>query len=124
VASIVNRRATPSVAVVSLVGEHDLGDYESLKVAFARAGIQARNVVVDLARCTFIDSTVIAVMLQAQSVMASDGGRFALVLPAEPNAVTRTVELMALSSLFAVCSSLEAALESMPPAPAAATRPA
>ena len=53
---------------------------------------------------------------------AFDGGRFALALPAKPNAVTRTAELMNLEFVFALYASMEAALASMPPALAAVTQ--
>jgi anti-anti-sigma factor len=119
VTSIVTRRATPSVAVVALLGGHDLHDCESLETALARAGILARNVIVDLTRCTFIDSTLVGALLRAQSVTACDGGRFALALPANPNAVTRTAELMNLDFVFALYPSLEAAFTGMPPVLAA-----
>jgi anti-anti-sigma factor len=102
--------ATPSVAIVSLLGEHDLGDSEPLKVAFARAAIRARNVIVDLSDCSFIDSIVIALLLHAQSVVAQDGGRLAVALPTEPNAVNRVADVMHLCRLVPVYASVEAAL--------------
>ena len=46
---------TATVAVVPLVGEHDLIGYELLKAVLARAAIQAPNVIVDLSHCDFID---------------------------------------------------------------------
>ena len=52
-----------SVAIVSLFGEHDLGHYEQLKVAFDTAAVRRRNLVVDLSGCAFIDSTVISLLL-------------------------------------------------------------
>jgi anti-anti-sigma factor len=103
---------SPSVAIVPLVGEHDLSCYESLKVAFARAAVQAPNVIVDLSRCEFIDSTVIRALLDAQSVVARDSGSFGVALPAEPNAVTRLVELVHLAQRVPTYPSVEAALKS------------
>jgi anti-anti-sigma factor len=106
------RSAPASIAIVSLVGEHDLGEYEQLQVAFERAAVRGRNVLVDLSRCEFIDSTMIGVLLHAQSVVAADQGRFAIALPSEPNAVTRVAEMVHLGELAPIYASVEEALSS------------
>src|SRR3954452_18538733 len=51
------------MALVALIGEHDLGHYETLKAVLARAALRAPNVVVDLSECAFVDSTVLQLML-------------------------------------------------------------
>jgi anti-anti-sigma factor len=102
-----------SVAIVPIVGEHDLSRCETLKVALARAAIRAPNVIVDLSRCDFLDSTVIRVLLDAQIVVVRDEGSFGVALPAEPNAVTRIAELVHLSQRVPTYSSVAAALESL-----------
>ncbi len=43
---------------------------------------------VDLTRCTFLSSTLVGALLQAQSVTAVNGGRSALTVPAKPNAAS------------------------------------
>lgn len=99
------------LAIVSLVGEHDLGRYEHLKDALDTAAERRRNMIVDLTPCAFIDSTTISLLLRAQGEVTSDGGRFALVTPIEPrSAVRRTAELMNLAHLFPVFASLTDAL--------------
>jgi anti-anti-sigma factor len=118
------RSATASVAIVSLIGEHDLGEYEPLKIAFARAAIRAPNVVVDLSRCEFIDSTMIGLLLHAQSVVARDHGRFVIALPDEANAVTRVVEMVHLADLAPIYASVEDALSSFPHAESSDAQPA
>ena len=105
--------ASPSVAIVPLTGEHDLSRYESLKAALARASIRAPDVIVDLSHCNFIDCTVISLLLDAQSVVGRDEGRFGAVLPAEPNAVTRIAEFVHFSQQILTYSSVAAALESL-----------
>jgi anti-anti-sigma factor len=104
----------PRVAVVSLVGEHDLGDYVPLKVAFAKATTRAVNVVADLSLSAFIDSTVVSMLLLAQSLTLQDGGRLAVVLPDEPNPVTRTADLLNLPDLMPTYPTIEEALASFP----------
>ena len=101
---------TASVAIVPLVGEHDLSRHESLRVALARASIRAPNVIVDLSQCTFIDCTVVRLLLDAQSVVRRDEGDFGVVLPAAPNAVTRIAELVQLSQRARTYSSVEEAI--------------
>jgi anti-anti-sigma factor len=104
---------SPSVAIVSLVGEHDLGQHELQKEAFATAAARRRHVVVDLTRCEFIDSAVISRLLHAQRKVTADGGAFLIVLPAEENAVNRTVELMQLDTMFRICPTTASALEAL-----------
>ena len=116
--------ATPSVAIVSMLGEHDLGDFEPLKIAFAKAAIRAPNVIADLSDCSFIDSIVIALLLHVQSVIAQDGGRVAVALPNEPNAVNRVADLIDLGQLVPVYASVKAALASFGQAEPATATPA
>ena len=109
-------RATlsPSVEIVPLVGEHDLSEYESLRIALATAAIHAANVIVDLSCCSFIDSTLIRLLVDAaQSVETRAEGSFSVALPAEPNAVTRIAELVHLSQRVATFPSVAAALEAL-----------
>jgi anti-anti-sigma factor len=80
---------TATVAIVPVIGEHDLSGYEPLKAVLARAAIQAPNVIVDLSHCDFIDAAVIGLLLDAHSVVARDAGSFRVARPAEPSAVTR-----------------------------------
>jgi anti-anti-sigma factor len=111
--SVEMRFAAPSVMILSLVGEHELEGAESLKVALARAAIRANDVIVDLTRCELIEPTVIAALLDTQSIVSQDAGRFAVVLPSEPNAVTRLAALAHLDKLFPTFSSLDKALARM-----------
>ena len=107
---------TASVAIVSLIGEHDLSGQASLKAAFTKAAIRAPHVIVDLSLCEFIDSTVISVLVSAQRVLVRDRGTLLVALPAEPNPVTRVADLMHLADMFPIYDSLEAALASLQPA--------
>jgi anti-anti-sigma factor len=95
---------SPSLAIVELVGEHDLGHYEMLAELLALAAARRRHVLVDLSRCAFIDSTVVALLLAARDEVTSDRGRFALVIPAEQESVARVADLMGLADLFSIYS--------------------
>jgi len=111
--------ASSSLAIVSLVGDHGLSDVTSLRVVFARAAIRAPNVIADLSRCSFADSTVIEVLIHAQTIITKDHGRFAVALPEEPNAVSRLAQLVHLSELMPTYASLAEALASFDESPVA-----
>jgi anti-anti-sigma factor len=100
-----------SVAVVALVGEHDLGQFEPVRDALEVAAIRRRHVVVDLRGCEFLDSTVITVLLHAHDEVTTDRGRFSLVIR-EGGAVARVADVMCLHDLFAIHGSLDEALAS------------
>jgi anti-anti-sigma factor len=104
--------ATRDIAVVALIGEHDLGQYERLKAALARAAVRAPKVVVDLSECAFIDSTTIALLLHSQAVLSEASGSFALVIDPEPGPVSRLAELVHLDQMLTVHPSLERAITS------------
>jgi anti-anti-sigma factor len=113
--TVETKTASPSAVIVALTGEHDVGDYGSLRIALARAAIRAPNVVVDLSRCEFIDSTVVGTLLRAESVVARDRGRFLAVLPKQANAVIRIADLIGLAEVLPTSVSVEAALASFQP---------
>jgi anti-anti-sigma factor len=103
--------AARDVAVVTLVGEHDLGQYEVLKSVLARAAVRAPSVIVDLSECAFLDSTALHLVLHTHSVTTKARGAFAVVvLPEGP--VSRLAELVRLDQMLPVYPSLDAALES------------
>jgi anti-anti-sigma factor len=108
---------TPSaaVAVVSLIGEHDLAEYEPLKATLDLAASRRRHVIVDLSNCAFVCSTVVSLFLHAQGEVVSDGGRFGVVIPPDSGAVSRVADLMEFESLFPVYESLETARSSVSP---------
>ena len=104
--------ASASIAVISLRGEHDLAGYGPLRTGFARAAIHGANVIVDLSDCEFIDSTVISMLLRTETIVARDGGRLVVALPAEQNAVTRAAALINLAELLPTYASFDAAFAS------------
>jgi len=93
--------------LVRLSGEHDASTKTRLADAFVAVRNQA-NVIVDLTRCSFIDSSIVTTMRRAHAALTRDQGRLVVVLPAEPNAVTRTAELVHFAELLPTYTSLEA----------------
>jgi anti-anti-sigma factor len=101
---------TEVLAVVELVGDHDLGQSGPITEALHVAAARRRHVVVDLSRCGFFDSTVACLLFAAQESVDSYGGQFALVVPVQSCTVARTVEVMGLDELFVTYPTLEDAL--------------
>jgi anti-anti-sigma factor len=83
---------SPAICIVALRGEQDAASSEAVTLALAAArGYD--TILVDLALCTFIDSTLITALLVAARRAQELGGALDLVLPVEPNAVRRTLEI-------------------------------
>ena len=90
---------------------------------FARAAIRGENVIVDLSDCEFIDSTAISMLLHTETIVARDGGRLVVALPAVENPVTRVAEVIKLAELLPTYASFDAALASFHSAEAADAQP-
>jgi anti-sigma B factor antagonist len=106
------RQETPGIACVHVHGEHDLSTVPALAEAFEQAAAHA-NALVDLSECTFIDSSVIAVLLRAAQAATARGAMFVVVIPPEQERVTRVADLTGLVELLDVRASREAALRSI-----------
>ncbi len=102
-----------TTAIVSLIGEHDLSLGDALRGALKTAAEQRSCVLVDLSRCTLLDSTGIAVLLDAQNRARAAQGRFALVIPPGQGAVARVAELIRLGDLVPIAQSREEGLTSL-----------
>jgi anti-anti-sigma factor len=103
------------IAVVKLRGEHDLSGKQPLTEALAGASDQL-SVLVDLSECTFIDSSVIAVLFAAHERLAQRGGRIELVIPPEASTVHRVATLTGLFELLPVHETHGAGIASLQPA--------
>ena len=74
--------ASNDTAVVALVGEHDLHSRAALRATLAYAA-EGRNLLVDLSRCTFVDSAIISLLLATQRTLERADGRCELIIPPE-----------------------------------------
>jgi anti-anti-sigma factor len=97
------------VRVVHLRGEHDLSTKIELAVALAAASERPR-VLVDLSDCTFIDSTVIALLLAAHRQQVMRNHRLELILPKGANTVERILTLTRVELIITVHETRGAAL--------------
>jgi anti-anti-sigma factor len=106
-ADIATEFPNAGLAIVRLIGEHDLGAFEALREALDMAVSRRRHVCVDLSRCAFIDSTVVSLLLYAQGEVVSDRGQFALIVPEQATAVRRIAAVMGLAQMFPIYTSPE-----------------
>ena len=107
--------AVDGAYVVSVMGEADLYSAPSLKRALDGA-IEAggKDIVVDLTRTTFIDSTALSVLVEATKRLRPEGGRVALVC-VDQNLV-KIFRITALDRLFPLYESRGEAVRSLAPA--------
>jgi anti-anti-sigma factor len=112
--------ASKDTAVVALFSEHDLHSRAALRAALAYAA-EERNVLVDLSRCTFIDSSIISLLLATQRTLNARAGRCELVIPPQVGYVTRLFAITGIAGLFTVHASRIAALDSIAQPAAVAT---
>jgi anti-sigma B factor antagonist len=109
---IVVRQDDPRVTVIELVGEHDGYSARKIGASIDAALADERDVVVDLGRATFLDSTVISQLLVAQRAAKELPIGFAIVLGSSTGWPVRTVfEVAHLQEVFPVAPTLDAALE-------------
>jgi anti-anti-sigma factor len=104
--------ASDNTAVVALVGEHDLNSRAALRATLAYAA-EGRNVLVDLGRCTFVDSAIISLLLATQRTLKTCDGRCELIIPPEAGYVTRLFEISGIAGLFRVHPSRDAAFANL-----------
>lgn len=86
-------------AIVFLCGEHDLST--SPDVGMALAPIHG-NLLIDLSECEFMDSTVIAALLEKFEDLRREGHRLELLVPPGKTNVRRVIEVIGLGTLITV----------------------
>ena len=103
---------TPGLAIVSLRGEHDLGTRQGLAETMAQAG-EGRDLLVDLSACTFLDSTVLGVLLAAAQEREAAGSQLGLVVPPETHIVYRITSVAGIAAFLPIYPSREAGAAGM-----------
>ncbi len=92
------------VVLVGVHGEHDIASAPGLRTAIEEAFARSQHVVVDLTPSTFVDSTVLGVLLGARKRAQEEEVGYAVVL--EPTsgdpAVRRILEVTGLDELLLV----------------------
>jgi anti-anti-sigma factor len=107
--SSITVRSLPGGVVVALSGDHDLSTKPQLIEALRRVRRGSR-LVIDLQRCTFVDSTIIGAILAAFRAGSSEELHLSVVLPDDTSYVYRALSVMGLHQLVPAHLSVEAAL--------------
>jgi anti-anti-sigma regulatory factor len=87
------------ITVIHVLGEHDFASRALL--ASALEPLQG-HVVVDLAACTFIDTSVIGAIIGKALALGKVGQRLEVVVPPTGGFVSRTVERLGVRTLLPV----------------------
>jgi anti-sigma B factor antagonist len=101
----------PDCRKIQVEGELDLAVAEQLERALVRIGAECREVLIDLERCEFIDSTGIAAIVHAHKQLAEQGGRVVVCAPAAQ--VLRVLSITGLTANGLVFENVEEALSSV-----------
>jgi anti-anti-sigma factor len=102
-----------TAAVVTLGGDHDVASIEAIEDAFRVAGA-GRDLLVDLTDCTFVDSTIIKLLLRTMRMLEATGARFELVIdPAPSGHVARVAALMGIAEVISTHDSRRDGIRSL-----------
>jgi anti-sigma B factor antagonist len=104
-------RSEPTAGIVVLRGEHD--EYTALKLQLSLVGLleEGRALIVDLTEATFVDSTVVGVLLAAREQAEARGTKLLVVMDETTGpAVRRLFDLAGLRSVLPAAESRGEAL--------------
>jgi anti-sigma B factor antagonist len=113
---LVEREVSAEVREILVEGELDLTVAEQLQEALERTGSEYSQVLIGLENCEFIDSTGIAVVVQARRRFAEEGRR--VVLCAPTSQVLRILSVTGLTANGLVFESADEALAASTPSAA------
>ena len=121
--SDIRTRRVDSIGLVELVGEHDVATTTELQDALDGVFAPGAAVVVDLSAATFIDSSVLGVLLRAEiRTSRGRGDQFAVVAPKGSAAAALFDLVDARHTCFATFESVDDAVESCAAGTAGAAR--
>ncbi|MCW3011850.1 MAG: anti-anti-sigma factor [Solirubrobacterales bacterium] len=99
------------VVVVAVAGDHDIATADEIRGAIDTALAAQHRVVVDLTPATFVDSTVLGVLLGARDQARDAGLGFGVLLgEGSATAVQRITEVTGLASILPLHDARDAAL--------------
>jgi anti-anti-sigma factor len=102
-----------TAAVVTLGGDHDVASLEAVADAFRVAGA-GRDLLVDLSDCTFIDSTIIKLLLRTMRSLEATGAHFELVIDTGGDGhVARVAALMGIGEVIPTHATRSAGIRSL-----------
>jgi anti-sigma B factor antagonist len=110
---LVEREVSPEVREILVEGELDLAVAEQLREVFdGETGSDCAQILVGLENCEFIDSTGIAVIVQAHRRFAEEGRRVVLFAP-----TSQVLRVLSVTGLIAAGLVFESAAEALSAAP-------
>ena len=98
------------LAVVHVTGDFDLSNIEIFE-AELEPSLSAGLVVIELAACTFLDSSALRTLVRAQRRVADAGGRLMLVAPSQP--AKRVLDIATLDRFIPVAATVADAVTSV-----------
>ena len=99
----------PAPFILSLAGEYDIYNAETVLAAQLRAVEPCREVVIDFAKVTYFDSTAIGMLFRTRRARAALGFRPA-VFAALPANVERVFKLVGMENVWPFTATVEEAL--------------
>jgi anti-sigma B factor antagonist len=111
-------RSDDDVIVVIVEGEHDVHTAPTLREEIESIAVERKPFVIDLSSATFIDSSVLRVLLEARRLAQESKVGFAIALDGETPGVSRILEVTGLMPLFPVLGGREDAIEAARSGPA------
>ena len=105
-------RSAPNVAVVCLLGEHDLASEAEVTGVIARELGQGSDVVIDLSETLFIDSRIIAALLK-ESAHAEELGRGLVLLIGPDSPARRVLEITRVDRHLRPHATIDSAVEAL-----------
>jgi anti-sigma B factor antagonist len=99
------------ITVLELLGDHDLATAEELSAAIDQALASRPGLVVDLTETTFMDSTVVHLLINAHQVLEARGHEL-IVQITEASAALRVLELTQLDKTLGIARDREEAIAS------------
>ena len=107
-------RSSNGAVVVVVIGEHDVYTAPSLRERIQSVVQEKGPFVVDLTPATFVDSSILRVLLEARRQAEESGLGFAVALGnGEGPGVRRILEVTGLIEVFPVLATREEALETV-----------
>jgi anti-anti-sigma factor len=95
--------ASEGLAVVHVAGDFDLSTVATFEEEL-EPSLSAGLVLIELAGCTFLDSSALRTLVGAQRRVAEAGGRLVLVAPSQP--VRRVLDIATLDRFIPVVATL------------------
>jgi len=93
----------PGIALVSLVGEHELYDARNLKERIDALIDEGLAVVIDLTEAVFLDSSIVGVLLETQKRAETAGVDYRVVLgDSTGTSVRRMFEITGLTEILPI----------------------